>query len=120
MKPRWILEADYPTNKRIIGSIIDLDDVLPHQAKELTSFYDKYPHLFKRLEWHEELPVDTMPEYVKWIDTTMKGTIEKVEFVDGRRLLKVPSTANPLLPSYFEPSNIEEYNTYIKTKNVDI
>lgn len=40
-------------------------------------FYDKYPHLFKRLSWWEEREESEMPEYVK---NAADGIVFKVEY----------------------------------------
>jgi hypothetical protein len=33
--------------------------------KYYDAFYEGYPHLFKKLEWFEEISIDQMPEYLK-------------------------------------------------------
>ena len=67
MKPRYKVIADYPGNIWMVGTIMDLD-----MSKQLVSFYDKYPHLFRKLEWWEERKIEDMPEYVKCLGFVRK------------------------------------------------
>jgi hypothetical protein len=92
LKPRYKVIADYPFNKSFkIGEVIALNEIddRPHLVKEeyaliqntvvTHTFYktdfDKYPHLFKKLEWWQERKESDMPEYVKWAHD---GKIHKV------------------------------------------
>lgn len=68
MKPRYKVIADYPDSKYKVDEIIELtwNDPLPNKYGGYQSFYNKYPHLFKKLQWWEERKEDEMPEYVKY------------------------------------------------------
>ncbi len=67
LQPRYKVIADYPYNKRHrVGQII---------AEPLESFYDKYPYIFRKLEWWEERTVEEMPKYVKYIGTKKVGKV---------------------------------------------
>lgn len=65
LKPRYKVIADYPEN------IFNVGEILPsplQKIKELTpqmiGMYDKYPHLFKKLEWREERKENEMPDFI--------------------------------------------------------
>lgn len=69
LQPRYKVIADYPNSDFEIGFILYSD--------KNGFFYEygdngrwsvkpeKYPHIFKKLEWYEERKVEDMPEYVK-------------------------------------------------------
>ena len=62
-----------------VGDVFTDDGITPVLNQHGTPVYpmewDKYPHLFQRLEWWEERKPEDMPEYVKII--SMGCTIEK-------------------------------------------
>lgn len=73
LKDRYKVIADYPNSPYTVG------DVYKFKKKLRNSFYEKengfsqtnlyapekYPHLFRKLEWWEERTIDEMPEYVR-------------------------------------------------------
>lgn len=77
LKPRYKVIADYPGNIIPIGSIFwddieSINIITPTGSKSIQSSYpyrhkDKFPHLFKKLEWWEDRKPEEMPEYVKVI-----------------------------------------------------
>lgn len=66
LRPRYKVIADYPGNAWEVGLVIPSEY---HAIKIITdnmiAFYDKYPHLFRKLEWWEERNIEDMPGYVK-------------------------------------------------------
>lgn len=79
MKPRYKTIADFPSNILPIGHITTLNGT----ATAVTSsvyFFEKYRHLFQKLEWWEERKVEDMPVYVKTIPSfESKPRIIKVQ-----------------------------------------
>lgn len=66
MTPRWEVIADYPDSNKAVGTIIEIPTDKPIEWQQShKSFYDRYPHLFKPLLWHEKRLIDDMPDYVK-------------------------------------------------------
>jgi|ERR1044072_619177 hypothetical protein len=82
LKPRYKVIADYPGNAYKLGDIITF---VEDGCSELIANYsavngdrtrlmvakkefDKYPHLFKKLEWWEDRSDEDMPEYYKHKD----------------------------------------------------
>ena len=81
MKPRYKVIADYPKNKfGDVGRIINLvkrSDRFRYEwyehdgiDYEYESFFEEYPHIFKKLEWWEERKQNDFPEYVKPLEPT--------------------------------------------------
>lgn len=56
LKPRFKVIADYPVSPYPVGAIITPKDA---------EYFDKYPVIFKRLEWYEERKPEDMPLYLK-------------------------------------------------------
>ena len=84
LKPRYKVIADYPYCPYEIGELVEFStsgtSFLCTRTKEYDDFredivdnnnyfaikaLDKYPHLFRRLEWWEDRDVKDMPEYLK-------------------------------------------------------
>lgn len=69
LKPRYKVIADYPSSPFFIN------DILPNALKEwqrdnertkaTLNECEKYPAIFKKLEWWEEREIEDMPEYLK-------------------------------------------------------
>ena len=82
--PRYIVIADYPNSPFKVGEILIFIPQFMHRNKGLiqqtqysdvykclnnfifATDIDKYPHLFRRLEWWEHRDIKDMPQYVKW------------------------------------------------------
>jgi hypothetical protein len=69
--PRYKVIADFPGNWNAVGTIIEFGSSAPlkvycdgggHEV-------DKYPHIFRKLEWWEERTEEERPPYVKHIQT---------------------------------------------------
>ena len=74
MRPRYKVIADYPGNNMAVGKILTFEWHAENQRIELCFYYDKYPHLFRKLEWWEQRTPEEMPEYVKEAD----GTVHRI------------------------------------------
>ena len=69
---------------------------------------DKYPHLFRLMEWWEQLSVENFPKYVKLFGKkTFK--VESVDIVGGKMF--VPEFNNSIQVPFvwFTPSTEQEY-----------
>lgn len=71
LKPRKIVELDYPNSPFKIGEILEFDEkenkfYLPFEGDKI--FYninhEKYPHIFKPLNWWEHRKVEDMTKKV--------------------------------------------------------
>lgn len=117
LRPRYKVIADYPNSIYKIGEIVQQFG----QDFFNTAFFEKYPLIFRKLEWWEEIEEKDMPEYVKWNYDNIPeyGSVEKVM---GAELtwtmgIKVNSQVNHVKAEYFLPATKEEYENNCKTLN---
>lgn len=120
MKPRIILLAPIPFCINEVGHIFKMKK---NGLNEMyfTILYDdgnnrdiwledaeKYPHLFKKLAWHEERQPEDMPEYVKrnYHDSDRVEIRKVLNFRDGVFLTDDDRVA---YIEWFEPATFEEY-----------
>lgn len=120
MQPRYKVIADFPHSSMWVGMIF-----IP-EKKEI-KFYDKYPHLFKRLEWWEDRKIEDMPAYLKFDDERLSITsygndvepeIHKVKNHWYKICSSFMSEWRNVDYSYraFMPATEQEYNTYIQSQ----
>lgn len=69
LKPRFKVIADYPDrqvelNEILIGSNTGIFEGLISGTLMIGSDLNKYPHLFKKLEWWQDREESDMPEYI--------------------------------------------------------
>ena len=57
MTPRYVVIADYPGNVLEIGSIVEV-----YPGKTQLEFIEKYPHLFRKMNWWEKRTEEQMPK----------------------------------------------------------
>jgi len=117
LAPRYKVIADYPGNLWDVGTLLPSEY---HAIKELSpnmiAFYDKYPHLFRKLEWWEERKPEDMPEYLKTIhhDGRIYKAIEhNIKASNGLGFIN----ENGLRKSYcnYLPTTLEDYTHYTKS-----
>ncbi|MDB5200560.1 MAG: hypothetical protein JWO92_2523 [Chitinophagaceae bacterium] len=70
LKPGYKVIADYPLSSKYfnVGEVLIWSNegfYYADNCKMHKETVEKYPHLFKKLEWHEERKKEDMPEYVK-------------------------------------------------------
>lgn len=113
--PRYKLLADYPLNILEIGAVFD-------RCTEFQCvFFDKYPHLFRKLEWWEERKIEDMTAYVKLVIDNNIGFVHKVEKWSGANIHGVPlyeyknkvGYQTTLSVTDLLPATESEYNEYI-------
>jgi len=80
LQPRYEVIADYPKSDFKVGDIIQCSDDLVND-KDVGAFlrkfkynFDKYPHLFKKLNWWEHRKLEDMPK--RLICKAIKGDTE--------------------------------------------
>jgi hypothetical protein len=91
LQPRYKVIADYPGNVQPIGHIhscIGDEQSIRYWAEQK----EKYPQVFKRLEWWEHRTDSELPRYMKYADNpevvfmflaTKKSNPEKAYLIDG-------------------------------------
>lgn len=136
LKPRYKVIADYPDNILPVGSIFwddceSIEIISPSGAYSVQSSYpyrnkDKYPHLFRPLEWYEERKAEDMPQYVIFHQPYahfVKGEIHNlIQLSTGQTSsfvwLRAQNPSEYLIPlSALLPTTEEEYNKYIQSCN---
>jgi hypothetical protein len=123
LAPRYKVIADYP------DSIFDVGFILNYDAMNLTAFWedgnlfidlDKYPNIFKPLEWYEDREIDEMPEYVKCIKTpnqvTMPGDVIKVDKWFDHTIAKSGQEMYVMSTNCYLPATNSEYTNYLNSK----
>lgn len=89
LKPRRIVELDYPNSPFKIGDILEFDEkqnmfYSPFESDKI--FYnvdvEKYPHIFRPLKWWEHRKVEDMPKRVISTFPETKGTIKSITKMD--------------------------------------
>jgi hypothetical protein len=119
MKPRYKVIADYPglPHYMPVGFIIKEQETLPYFFNLVI---DKYPHLFKKLEWFEERSIEDMPQYVKYVNTHTNETIVckifKYEFKPTGDVISYTKDdiGKLYLGAIDFPATEQEYLNYIK------
>lgn len=64
MMPRFKVIADYPDSQLTVGAVYYADGGIA-EGQTVVSNPDNYPHLFKKLQWHEERKPEDMPMFLK-------------------------------------------------------
>src|ERR1044072_2667751 len=127
LKPRYKVIADYPGNAYKLGDIITF---VEDGCSELIANYsavngdrtrlmsakkksDKYPHLFKKLEWWEGRNLEEMPEYLNCPSRKMFFKVEKWHksyfIMNGRQKMQYKN---------YKPASAAEYEAYLQTLTV--
>ncbi len=126
LQKRFKVVADYPDNDIPVGIVLTnySSDIWTNMEKGYefhaqVSWFEKYPHLFREMSWWEERELKDLPEYVKWNQLRVKGTIERaIEYVDyGYGLaVKVGSQSMSQPLKCFDPSTQAEFLEQEKSK----
>lgn len=126
LRPRYKVIADWPgvAGKVCVGDIFDPDpedegmfwiNGEPFQEDKLKD----YPHLFQKMEWHEDRAEGELPQYVKNKETGKIFRIAPPD-QDGRIWHNEDEIENRHFkgwPNSFIPSDIEEFNSQKQTTN---
>lgn len=119
--PRYRCIARYPHSKFSVGAIYtnkECCEILnPNNVEGCLSVYDceKYPAIFRKIDWWEYRDIEDMPEYVK----EEGGKIHKVTFFEeyGFSWMKADNgdvettwAVNNKVMCFFKPATKEEYD----------
>lgn len=120
LTPRFKVIADFPGCPWLIGRVLVKEGGHYECHKAPASLKirnpEKFPAVFKKLEWHEERTLEEMPQYVKKRDEVYK--VLRVEG-DGAGELILFIDENDTLGWYFndfQPATEEDYNNYLQSK----
>jgi hypothetical protein len=104
LKPRFIVIADYPGNTQPMGYIFEGIGV----------YFDKFPSVFKPLQWWEHRELSELPEYVKMVHKNYEYSVQKVSKWDtetGYIITEDWGSYQHL--KYFQPATETDYLNYI-------
>ena len=127
--PRYKMIADFPWSSRDnhnVGDIFTDDGKSPVMNQENTPIraidWQRFPHLFKELQWWEERKIEDLPEYIKAnvhcdehffkVYAYVRASDAVVEFAHGDA--SVPSPWNGWYPF---PATEEEYFEFKNSGN---
>lgn len=138
MRPRYKVIADYPGNGRAIGEIYYHVAGDAFGIKDIPLFmYDrdleKYPHLFKKLQWWEDRKPEEMPKYVtcvykdfivykigQVIEVEKQQSNQLGQYVAGLFIAKEKQGLDPVMNCVhyknFTPATEQDYLNYINSK----
>lgn len=106
---RYIVLMDFPGNTRSVGSIKTIPDTfaLNNKAREhWISIHEKYPKIYRRLDWWEQRQQSDMPKFVHYPD----GMVYKLQ---GVFAYFHNEKGNRIDISYCQPASEEEYNSHV-------
>lgn len=112
LKPRYKVIADWPGMKFDVGEIL-----FESYTKGLTNDYikngwcDKYPHLFKPLQWWEDRKPEEMPKYLK-LKPGQEWVSKPIHYILAYDVIcpdKESGTFQPQLENFI-PATETEYN----------
>jgi hypothetical protein len=112
LKPRYKVIADFPGMEDYglkVGEIVDSSfhrDLISN-----LNFLNKYPHLFKKLEWWEEREEGDLPKYLKSFNSDTFYKVLKYNVTSGDVWVE---SFNGISISiiHFVPATQEEYEQY--------
>ena len=124
MKPRYKVIAIDTTETFQVGEILNHpeewhDYLWVGPSGKIIFYPEKYPHLFKKLEWWEERKPEEMPEYVKGYDRVYK-MINWTHNTCGEYFDEVEQAPNRVMfeMKKLEPATADEYEAYLQTLTV--
>lgn len=138
MKPRYEVIADYPNSVTPVNSVLTLVNAETHKylcnGQDWCVYIelDKYPHLFRKLQWWEKRELSDMPEYVKRSYDYAPIKREKVEKGEVLKALEWHTLANVTLfvdkpykelnkaiwrnPAVYDPATESDYLNFQQSK----
>ena len=116
MQQRYKVIADWPYMGEgySIGKIIQIEGT--DQFIKENNFYDKYPHLFKKLEWWEERGIENMPQYLRL--KNQDWVFMPICYLPPVDVLCPDEVSDTFIHEImnFIPATREEYEQYLQSK----
>jgi hypothetical protein len=84
---------------------------------------DKYPHLFRRLEWWEEWEISDLPDYIKELSTGKIGKVFEWHCIGDTTFFVIYpysdlQKAKWFNPDFFAPATHKQYLDFIAPANL--
>ncbi len=102
LKPRYKVIADYPNSK------FEVEQILMGQY---IAYADKYPAIFKPLEWWVEREPSELPEYLQ----RGKGFYKVDKYAIKHDCVYINEEIEELI--YYAPATLSDYTAYINQTN---
>src|ERR1700733_717010 len=131
MKPRYKVIADWPGMPYNVGDILmqDFEDsniwVIPSlgmRSPHLFAHPENWPHLFRRLQWWEDMKPGDLPEYVKIVKKDpVIFPLKEVKIVQNENLVFIVDSDGDAIwmldigsdEPTIEPATEQQYNEYL-------
>lgn len=109
LAPRYKVIAPWPS----LGDDVEVGFIYEKCTEYMCKHMDRYPHLFRKLEWWEERKPEEMPEYVEIISNSKRlhvdGKEYKYEFINGSLFRIAHKNGGGLIVGNFIPATEQEY-----------
>lgn len=127
LKPRYEVIADYPNCKFDVGVIVQFDNIYPYSGFSYaidheivhTEYFDKYPHIFRKLEWFEKRGINDMPKFLS--HRTVSKVVVKVDRwstnYDTFLSEACEKTSNLKHSKHWLPATEQQYTYYVNSIN---
>lgn len=129
MKPRYELIEDYP------GCNLEVGEIFGYEGIDV-EFYEKYPKIFRKVNWYEDREEQELPKYLKFVwDGNLQDVVKVNSWLYGNSYAEEKNKTGKLngftqlshttdsLPRVslngWEPATEKEYQTFIKQQNYE-
>jgi len=113
---RYKVIAEYPDSTRSVGTVITTDSSKSEEWQQRhCDFFDRYPNLFRKLEWWEERGKEELPQYLKDIKFGLPMKVFKWSDKNPDCFVSEANSDSGYL-SYakqYLPSTEQEYNEFM-------
>lgn len=127
LQPRYEVIADYPNSPFTIGEILSDYGTLTRPSfiqrssgnQIRVDVVDKYPHLFRKLEWWEKRKPEDMPEYVKYQNNYLVYKVVHNFIGLNKTMCKIYDGKINIRRHYefFQPATLQDYTDYLTKTN---
>jgi len=127
LSPRYEVVAEDTSKTFKQGDVFQFEKIYPYSGYSCEfngrivapAFFDKFPHLFKKLSWYERRPPDNMPEYVLWAESTDQEVSKVTEWDNKHSGMYARIDGGLVHPgtSCLMPATIQDYETFINSKS---
>lgn len=124
---RYKVIADYPNSEYAVGRIYETDPlggiVECNDEGRIRVDPEEYPHIFKELQWWEDVPAEELPKYVRWKEGYGSSGVVEVDHwavyptPDGDMGGAFDKRGHFIGGAFaFTPATASEYNEYLNRK----
>lgn len=127
LQPRYEVIADYPNSPFKVGEVLNFKEIypfsgfsfdIPHLGIVAPEYFDKYPRLFRKLEWYEHRKPEDMPEYLIGSASDIVYKVDRYDFETNT--IYINGNCQFTYTSFIQtklPATAAEYEEYVNNKN---